>query len=71
MTSDRELWEALLPVVDALVALAVPYYVGGIAWPVVSRAWSRATLDVDLVAAYSTDRMPRHLAASAVPALLR
>ena len=29
MTSQSELWDALLPVVEALVALEVPYYVGG------------------------------------------
>lgn len=30
MTTNRELWDALLPVVEALVALGVPYYVGGV-----------------------------------------
>jgi hypothetical protein len=29
MTANPELWDALLPVVDALVALDVPYCVGG------------------------------------------
>ena len=29
MTSNRMLWEALLPVIDALTVLHVPYYVGG------------------------------------------
>ena len=50
MTSQSELWDALLPVVEALVALKVPYYVGGsIASSVTGVA--RATLDADLVAA--------------------
>ena len=50
MTSQSELWDALLPVVEALVALNVPYYVGGsIASSVTGVA--RATLDADLVAA--------------------
>jgi hypothetical protein len=50
MTSQSELWDALLPVVEALVALEVPYYVGGsIASSVTGVA--RATLDADLVAA--------------------
>lgn len=50
MNSQSELWDALLPVVEALVALEVPYYVGGsIASSVTGVA--RATLDADLVAA--------------------
>jgi hypothetical protein len=50
MTSQSELWDALVPVVEALVALEVPYYVGGsIASSVTGVA--RATLDADLVAA--------------------
>jgi hypothetical protein len=50
MTSQSELWDALLPVVEALVALEVPYYVGGsIASSVTGVA--RATLAADLVAA--------------------
>jgi len=50
MTSQSELWDALLPVVEALIALDVPYYVGGsIASSVTGVA--RATLDADLVAA--------------------
>src|SRR5262249_22943485 len=50
MTSQSELWDALLPVVEALVTLDVPYYVGGsIASGVTGVA--RATLDADLVAA--------------------
>jgi hypothetical protein len=50
MPSQSELWDALLPVVEALVALEVPYYVGGsIASSVTGVA--RATLEADLVAA--------------------
>jgi len=50
MATQSELWDALLPVVEALVALEVPYYVGGsIASSVTGVA--RATLDADLVAA--------------------
>jgi hypothetical protein len=50
ITSRSELWDALLPVVEALVALDVPYYVSGsIASSVTGVA--RATLDADLVAA--------------------
>ena len=50
MTSNRMLWKALLPVIEALTALHVPYYVGGsIASSVTGVA--RATLDADLVAA--------------------
>ena len=52
MTTHRELWDALLPVVEALVALAVPYYVGGSVASSVTGV-ARATLDVDLVAALS------------------
>jgi hypothetical protein len=49
MTSQSELWDALLPVVEALVALEMPYYVGGsIASSVTGVA--RATLDADLIA---------------------
>jgi hypothetical protein len=49
MTSQSELWDALVPVVEALVALDVPYYVGGsIASSVTGVV--RATLDADLVA---------------------
>jgi hypothetical protein len=48
MTSQSELWDALIPVVEALVALNVQYYVGGsIASSVAGVA--RATLDADLV----------------------
>ena len=50
MTTNRELWDALLPVVEALLALKVSYYVGGSVASSVSGV-ARATLDVDLVAA--------------------
>jgi hypothetical protein len=50
MTTNRELWDALLPVVEALVALDVPYYVGGSVASSVTGV-ARATLDVDLVTA--------------------
>ena len=54
MASQSELWDALLPVVEALTALAVPYYVGGsIASSVTGVA--RATLDADLVAALQSE----------------
>ena len=49
MTANPELWEALLPVVDALVALDVPYCVGGSVASSFAGV-ARATLDVDLVA---------------------
>lgn len=49
MTSQSELWDALLPVVEALVALGVPYYVGGSIASSVTGV-TRATLDADLVA---------------------
>jgi hypothetical protein len=50
MTTQSELWDALLPVVEALVTLDVPYYVGGsIASSVTGVA--RATLAADVVAA--------------------
>jgi hypothetical protein len=49
MAVNGELWEALLPVVDVLEKLGVPYGVGGsVASSVVGVV--RATLDVDLVA---------------------
>jgi hypothetical protein len=54
MTTNRELWDALLPVVEALVALGVPYYVGGSVASSVTGV-ARATLDVDLVAALSLE----------------
>jgi len=50
MTTNHELWAALLPVVEALVALEVPYYVGGSVASSVTGV-ARATLDVDLVTA--------------------
>src|SRR5215510_1957263 len=54
MISQSELWDALIPVVEALVALDVPYYVGGsIASSVTGVA--RATLDADLVAALRSE----------------
>ena len=49
MSVNRELWDALLPVVDALETLGVPYSVGGS----VASGFAgvvRATFDVDLVA---------------------
>jgi hypothetical protein len=54
MTTNRELWDALFPVVEALVALGVPYYVGGSVASSVTGV-ARATLDVDLVAALSLE----------------
>src|SRR5262249_3255480 len=55
MTSQSELWDALIAVVEALVTLDVPYYVGGsIASSVTGVA--RATLDANLVAAL----LPEH-----------
>src|SRR5262250_2082109 len=50
MTTNRELWDALLPVVEALEMLGVAYYVGGSVASSVTGV-ARATLDVDLVAA--------------------
>jgi len=50
MHTNRELWDALLPVVEALELLGVPYYVGGSVASSVTGV-VRATLDVDLVAA--------------------
>ncbi|HEY7490291.1 MAG TPA: hypothetical protein VIH59_04190 [Candidatus Tectomicrobia bacterium] len=55
MTTNRELWEALLPVVEALVALEVPYYVGGSVASSVTGV-ARATLAVDLVAALALEQ---------------
>ena len=62
MTANRELWEALFPVVDALVTLAVPYYVGGSVASSVTGV-VRATLDVDLVAAIHLEHTAPHTAA--------
>jgi hypothetical protein len=57
MIGSPDLWPALLPVVDALEALDVPYHVGGsIASSFVGIA--RATQDADLVA----DLRPPHAA---------
>ena len=65
MTPQSELWAALFPVVEALVALDVPYYVGGsIASSVTGVA--RATLDVDLVTALRLEHAER-LAALLLP----
>ena len=49
MVVNGELWEALLPVVDALERLGVPYGVGGSVASSFAGV-ARATLDVDLVA---------------------
>ncbi|HEX3529476.1 MAG TPA: hypothetical protein VH988_20650 [Thermoanaerobaculia bacterium] len=55
MISSPELWQALIPVVDALEALGVPWHVGGsVASSFVGVA--RATQDADLVA----DLRPEH-----------
>ena len=54
MHTNRELWDALLPVVEALETLGVPYYVGGSVASSVTGV-ARATLDVDLVAALSLE----------------
>jgi hypothetical protein len=54
MTSQSELWDALLPVVEALATLEVRYDVwGSIASSVTGVA--RATLDADLVAALQSE----------------
>jgi hypothetical protein len=50
MLPQSELWNALLPVVEALTALDVPYYVGGSIASSITGV-TRATLDADLVAA--------------------
>jgi hypothetical protein len=50
MPTQSELWDALSPVVEALVALDVPYDVGGSVASSVTGV-ARATLDADLVAA--------------------
>lgn len=56
MTTQSELWDALLPVVEALVALDIPYYVGGsIASSVTGVA--RATLDADLIAVLRSEHV--------------
>lgn len=57
MIPNLDLWTALLPVIDALDALGVPYHVGGsVASSFVGIA--RATQDADLVA----DLRPEHAA---------
>lgn len=65
MTANRELWDALLPVVEALETLRVSYYVGGSVASSVTGV-ARATLDVDLVAA-----LPLEQAATFAAALSR
>ena len=55
MSEQPELWQALLPVVEALEALGVDYYIGGsVASSLTGIA--RATQDADLVA----DLRPAH-----------
>ena len=54
MSPDSALWHALLPVVAALETLRVSYYVGGSVASSVTGV-TRATLDVDLVAAVQPD----------------
>jgi hypothetical protein len=54
MSTNSELWDTLLPVVEALETLGVPYYVGGSVASSVTGV-ARATLDVDLVAALSVE----------------
>ena len=49
MTTNPELWDALLPVVDTLEALDVTYCIGGSVASSFAGV-ARATLDVDLVA---------------------
>jgi hypothetical protein len=57
MTVAPELWQALLPVIDALESLAVPHYLGGSVASSFSGV-ARATQDADLVA----DLRPHHAA---------
>lgn len=55
MIPNPDLWKAVLPVIDALEALGVPYHVGGsVASSFVGIA--RATQDADLIA----DLRPEH-----------
>ncbi len=58
MTQPSDIVLALTPVVEAFVALHIPYYIGG---SVASSAYgiARATMDVDLVAAIQ----PQHVGA--------
>jgi hypothetical protein len=49
MIESPELWQALLPVIDALDALGVPYHVGGSVASAFTGV-SRATQDADVVA---------------------
>ena len=55
MSTNRELWDALLPVVEALETLGMSYYVGGSVASSVTGV-ARATLDVDLVAALHVEQ---------------
>jgi hypothetical protein len=58
MIGSPDLWAALLPVVDALDALGVPYHVGGSVASSFTGV-ARATQDADIVA----DLRPEHAAA--------
>lgn len=60
MSSDPDLWQAVLPVVDALEALAVSYYIGGSVASSFAGV-ARFTQDADLVA----DLRPAHAVALA------
>jgi hypothetical protein len=58
MSSDSDLWQAVLPVVDALEALSVTYYIGGSVASSFAGV-ARFTQDADLVA----DLRPAHAVA--------
>lgn len=62
MHTNRELWDALLPVVETLETLGVSYYVGGSVASSVTGV-ARATLDVDLVAALHLEQAESLVAA--------
>lgn len=62
MSTNPELWDALLPVVETLETLGVPYYVGGSVASSVTGV-ARATLDVDLVAALHVEHAESFAAA--------
>jgi hypothetical protein len=62
MSINHELWDALLPVVEALETLGVLYYVGGSVASSVTGV-ARATLDVDLVAALHVEHVEPFAAA--------
>jgi hypothetical protein len=64
MNINHELWDALLPVVEALETLEVLYYVGGSVASSVAGV-VRATLDVDLVAALHVEHVEPFAAALA------